>query len=173
MNMCWWLLVVSGCVLFVMYQVLWNAFFHNMMCAVFHPCRRVFQLLKKLNSMRTIQGCVHTIQLFQWYFLSLLVQKCIDRSGCIQFGTESLFDLWSWLWGLWWCSHDCTSLNEGVLQFYKVGGIYFDCFIARSLFVLYRLFVFCSNRVRVLHVVEGVAIAVVWFRWIALLGFCQ
>jgi hypothetical protein len=50
------------CVLFVMYQVLWNVFLHNMMCAVFHQCRRVSQLL---NTMHTIQWCVHTIQLVQ------------------------------------------------------------------------------------------------------------
>ena len=64
--------------LFIVYQVLWNVFLHNMMYAVFHQCRRVFQLL---NTMHTIQCCVHTIQLLQWYLKSLFVQKCIDRSG--------------------------------------------------------------------------------------------
>ena len=174
MNMCWWLLVVSRCVLFVMYQVLWkvlwNVFFHNMMCAVFHPCRRVFQLL---NTMRTIWWRVHTIQLVQQWFLSLLVQKCIDRSGCIQFGAESLLDLWSWLWELWWCSHDCTSLNEGVLRFCKVDGIYFDCFIARSLFVLYRLFVFVLSVCEYYMLLMVLQLLLCSFHWIVLLGFCQ
>jgi len=64
-------------------------------------------------------------------------------------------------------------LNQEVLWFCKVDGIYFDCFVARSLFALYRLFVFVLSMCEYYMLLMVLQLLLYGFRWIALLRFCQ